>query len=77
MKQRRTTVTVAHRLSTVMESDAIIVLDNGAIAEMGSHQELIGKGGLYSRLWQRQLTSPSIDDLAAADVAAAAAAMPE
>jgi ABC-type transport system involved in cytochrome bd biosynthesis fused ATPase/permease subunit len=70
IKQRRTTITVAHRLSTVSESDAIIVLDNGAIAEMGSHQELLGKGGLYSRLWARQLTSTSFNDLASADVAA-------
>jgi hypothetical protein len=66
LKTKRTTVTVAHRLSTVMDADMIVVLDDGAIRETGSHHELVQRGGLYSQLWQRQLSSPSVDDLAAA-----------
>jgi ABC-type multidrug transport system fused ATPase/permease subunit len=50
-----TTITIAHRLSTVMHADEIIVLDDGRIAERGRHATLLARGGLYARLWQRQL----------------------
>jgi len=50
----RTTIIIAHRLSTVRNADRIAVLDNGRISEMGSHDELIGASGLYSRLWAVQ-----------------------
>jgi ATP-binding cassette subfamily B protein len=46
----RTTIIIAHRLSTVREADKIIVLDKGKIMEVGSHQELLGHGGIYHRL---------------------------
>jgi ATP-binding cassette subfamily B protein len=46
----RTTLIIAHRLSTIRDADKIIVLDNGAIAEIGSHQDLLSQGGLYRRL---------------------------
>jgi ATP-binding cassette subfamily B protein len=50
----RTSIVIAHRLSTVMEADQILVLDKGLIAERGTHEELIARGGLYSELFMRQ-----------------------
>ena len=51
----RTTFVIAHRLSTVREADQILVLDKGAIAERGSHEELIRKGGIYQSIYELQL----------------------
>ena len=50
----RTSLVIAHRLSTVMEADQILVLDHGTIIERGKHEELIKRGGLYSELFLRQ-----------------------
>ncbi len=50
----RTTVVIAHRLSTVVEADEIIVLEKGEIAERGSHKSLLKKRGLYADMWSRQ-----------------------
>lgn len=50
----KTVLAIAHRLSTISSMDRIIVLDEGRIAEMGSHDELLGKNGLYTRYWSRQ-----------------------
>ena len=50
----RTSIVIAHRLSTVMEADQILVLEKGLIVERGTHEELISKGGLYSELFARQ-----------------------
>lgn len=50
----RTSIVVAHRLSTVASLDRIVVLDDGGIVEDGSHAELIEAGGAYARLWNRQ-----------------------
>jgi ATP-binding cassette, subfamily B, heavy metal transporter len=50
----RTTLVIAHRLSTVIHADNIIVLDHGEIVEQGTHMELLAKGGLYASLWTRQ-----------------------
>jgi len=51
----RTALVIAHRLSTIRSADKIIALENGRIVEMGRHQELVQKGGLYSQLYHRQL----------------------
>ena len=50
----RTSIVIAHRLSTVMDADQILVLEKGVIAERGTHEDLISKGGLYSELFARQ-----------------------
>jgi ATP-binding cassette, subfamily B, heavy metal transporter len=50
----RTTIVIAHRLSTVVNADEILVLDKGVIAERGTHETLLARGGLYSALWSRQ-----------------------
>ncbi len=52
--QGRTVITIAHRLSTIAEADQIIVLENGVIAEAGTHGDLLDKAGRYAQLWARQ-----------------------
>ncbi|MGI8851770.1 MAG: ABCB family ABC transporter ATP-binding protein/permease [Methyloceanibacter sp.] len=52
--RERTSLVIAHRLTTVIHADNIIVLDQGKIVEQGTHMELLAKGGLYASLWQRQ-----------------------
>lgn len=54
----RTTFVVAHRLSTIAGADQIIVLSQGAIAERGTHDQLVARGGLYAGLWERQALEP-------------------
>ncbi len=54
VSQNRTTLVIAHRLSTVVGADEIIVLDQGQIAERGTHQSLLANGGLYAGMWNRQ-----------------------
>jgi ATP-binding cassette, subfamily B, bacterial len=57
----RTTIVIAHRLSTVQRADRIVVLDHGRVAEVGSHAALVAAGGLYARLASMQFDNPSID----------------
>lgn len=54
LMQDRTSIVVAHRLSTIAKLDRIIVLDNGQIVEQGSHKELITQNGTYAKLWAHQ-----------------------
>jgi ATP-binding cassette subfamily B protein len=49
-----TTLTIAHRLSTVVDADQILVLDKGVVAERGRHAELLARDGLYAQMWRRQ-----------------------
>lgn len=55
LMQNRTTLVIAHRLSTIQKANQIIVLDAGKIIERGTHQELLGKGGVYARLYATQM----------------------
>jgi ATP-binding cassette subfamily C protein CydCD len=57
LSRDRTTVVIAHRLSTVRDADQIIALDEGRVAEIGSHQALLERGGLYAHLVSRQLAA--------------------
>ena len=56
-KQGRTTLVIAHRLSTVKQADRVSVLDGGRIVQAGAHDALVEEDGLYRRLVERQLRS--------------------
>ena len=51
---RRTSIVIAHRLSTVVDADQIVVLDQGRVAERGTHSQLLRENGLYADMWARQ-----------------------
>ena len=57
----RTAIVIAHRLSTILAADQILVVDAGRIAERGRHAELLGKGGLYARLYREQFATTADD----------------
>ena len=55
LMEGRTTLVIAHRLSTVKQADRVVVIDEGRIVEQGTHSQLLERGGLYGRLVERQL----------------------
>jgi ATP-binding cassette subfamily B protein len=64
--QSRTTIMIAHRLSTIVDADQIVVLDQGRVAERGTHAELLERGGLYADLWYRQAAERLAEETAQA-----------
>lgn len=63
LKNGRTTFVIAHRLSTVVHADQIVVLHNGEVAERGTHKELLALGGRYNDLWTRQVGGTTVENL--------------
>ncbi len=62
LKKNRTTLIIAHRLSTVRDADSIIVLDNGHIEEIGTHEELFKNNGLYKKLISKQMSGSGLQN---------------
>jgi ATP-binding cassette, subfamily B, bacterial len=54
LMEGRTAIVIAHRLSTIQRMDRIVVLEDGRIAEQGSHRKLLDSGGTYAKLWAHQ-----------------------
>ncbi len=59
--RERTSIVVAHRISTVKDADEILVLDDGHVVERGSHRELLARGGLYAQMYRRQLLEEELE----------------
>ena len=60
LMENKTSIVIAHRLSTVRKADVIVVLERGQIIEAGTHQELLAKGGTYKKLYELQFAEEEI-----------------
>ncbi|NNC48599.1 MAG: ABC transporter ATP-binding protein/permease [Sphingomonas sp.] len=62
--KKRTSIVIAHRLSTIVGADQIVVLDDGKVAESGTHDALMAQGGIYAELWTRQAAERELEQAA-------------
>ncbi|KAJ5286983.1 hypothetical protein N7478_002669 [Penicillium angulare] len=67
LREKRTTFVLAHRLSTIMDADRILVIEDGRLAEQGTHKELLQAGGRYNRFWEAQFGKSSSDIVSFSD----------
>jgi ATP-binding cassette subfamily B protein len=70
----RTTLVIAHRLATVLKADRIVVMDQGRIVDIGRHEDLVARGGLYARLAAMQFETQDLTDIAASHASPASQA---
>ena len=61
LRTDRTSFVIAHRLSTIRDADLILVMEDGAIVEQGTHDDLLGRGGAYARLYRSQFAAAGAD----------------
>ena len=63
-RKGKTTIIIAHRITTIQNADKIMVIDDGKVAELGSHDELMKLGGIYARLYEKQQLEKMLDEMA-------------